>query len=79
MTDRVETAREIEALLFAAAGPLTEKDLASRLPEGADVMGALEELGARYAGRGVVLMQIAGGWRLQTAEDLAWLMTQERD
>jgi segregation and condensation protein B len=79
MTDRIETAREIEALLFAAAGPLTEKDLASRLPEGADIAGALEELGARYAGRGVVLAEIAGGWRFQTAEDLAWLMTEERD
>src|SRR3954471_9615989 len=79
MSDRMETAREIEALLFAAAGPLTVKDLASRLPEGADVPGALEELAARYAGRGVVLAEIAGGWRFQTAEDLAWLMTEERD
>jgi segregation and condensation protein B len=79
MSDRRETAREIEALLFAAAGPLTEKDLASRLPEGADIAGGLEELAARYAGRGVVLAQIAGGWRFQTAEDLAWLMTEERE
>ncbi|HEX7946152.1 MAG TPA: SMC-Scp complex subunit ScpB [Phenylobacterium sp.] len=79
MSDRLETAREIEALLFAAAGPLTEKDLASRLPEGADIAGGLEELAARYAGRGVVLAQVAGGWRFQTAEDLAWLMTEERD
>ena len=79
MSDRMETAREIEALLFAAAGPLTEKDLASRLPEGADVAGGLEELAARYDGRGVVLARIAGGWRFQTAEDLAWLMTEERE
>jgi segregation and condensation protein B len=79
MTDRMETAREIEALLFAAAGPLTAKDLAGRLPEGADVAGALEDLGVRYAGRGVVLAQVAGGWRFETAEDLAWLMTEERD
>ena len=79
MSDRMETAREIEALLFAAAGPLTEKDLASRLPEGTDIPGGLEELAARYAGRGVVLAQIAGGWRFQTAEDLAWLMTEERE
>ena len=79
MSDRMETAREIEALLFAAAGPLTRKDLASRLPEGADIEGGLEELAARYAGRGVVLAEVAGGWRFQTAEDLAWLMTEERD
>ncbi len=79
MSDRMETAREIEALLFAAAGPLTRKDLVNRLPEGADIPGGLEELAARYAGRGVVLAEIAGGWRFQTAEDLAWLMTEERE
>jgi segregation and condensation protein B len=79
MSDYRETAREIEALLFAAAGPLTEADLAARLPESADVMGALIELGRMYEGRGVVLANIAGGWRFQTAEDLAWLMTEERD
>ena len=79
MSDRLETAREIEALLFAAAGPLTVKDLAARLPEGADVGRALDELAARYQGRGVVLAEVAGGWRFQTAEDLAWLMTEERD
>jgi segregation and condensation protein B len=79
MSDRMETAREIEALLFAAAGPLSEADIASRLPEGADVAGGLEELAIRYQGRGVVLAQVAGGWRFHTAPDLAWLMTQERD
>ena len=79
MSDRMETAREIEALLFAAAGPLTEAEMATRLPEGADVVGALVELAARYDGRGVVLAQVANAWRFQTAEDLAWLMTEERE
>lgn len=74
-----DTAREVEALLFAAAGPLTIEDLARRLPEGADVEGALAELSRLYAGRGVVLANVAGGWRFQTAEDLAWLMTEERE
>jgi segregation and condensation protein B len=79
MGDRLETAREIEALLFAAAGPLTSGELGRRLPEGADVEGALAELAARYEGRGVVLANVAGGWRFQTAGDLAWLMTEERE
>lgn len=74
-----ETAREIEALLFAASGPLTVEDLAKRLPEGADIEGGLAELSGLYEGRGVVLANVAGGWRFQTAEDLAWLMTEERD
>ncbi len=79
MSDRMETAREIEALLFAAAGPLSESDIASRLPEGADVAGGLDELAIRYEGRGVVLARVANGWRFQTAADLAWLMTEERE
>jgi len=74
-----DTEREIEALLFAAAGPLSEADLARRLPEGADIAGGLAGLVQRYEGRGVVLAQVAGRWRFQTAEDLAWLMTEERE
>ena len=71
--------RAIEALLFAAAEPLSVSDLARRLPEGADVPGALAALGRRYEGRGVALVCVAGRWRFQTAEDLAYLMTEERD
>ena len=45
MTDPAEIERRVEALLFAAAGPLTEADLARRLPTGADVIAALRALG----------------------------------
>ena len=79
MSDVAFTEREVEALLFAAAGPLSDADLAKRLPEGADIAGAIAALQARYAGRGVQLVEVAGRWRVQTAEDLAWLMTDERD
>lgn len=79
MTGTEETEREVEALLFAAAGPLSEEDLARRLPEGADVKGALAALQARYSGRGVELACVAQRWRFQTAGDLAWLMTEEKD
>ena len=71
--------REIEALLFAAAGPMSLQDLERRLPEGADVAVAIEALAARYAGRGVNLIAVAGRWRFQTALDLAGLMTEERE
>ncbi|MCR5879906.1 SMC-Scp complex subunit ScpB [Phenylobacterium sp. J367] len=77
--DPAQTEREVEALLFAAAGPLSDKDLAQRLPEGADVAAAIAALQARYEGRGVELAQVAGRWRFQTAGDLAWLMTEERE
>ncbi|MEI6441445.1 MAG: hypothetical protein WCO83_14705, partial [Alphaproteobacteria bacterium] len=35
--DPADTERRIEALLFAAAGPLSLDDLAKRLPEKSDV------------------------------------------
>jgi segregation and condensation protein B len=79
MSDVAYTEREVEALLFAAAGPLSDADLAKRLPEGADISGAIAALQARYAGRGVELIAVAGRWRFQTAADLAWLMTDERE
>ena len=79
MSELVDTEREIEALLFAAAGPLSEADLARRLPQGADVAGAIAALQARYVGRGVELACVAERWRFQTAQDLAWLMTDERE
>ena len=69
----------LEALLFAAAEPLSLKDLAHRLPEGADVAAALASLAARYDGRGVRLAEVGGRWRFQTAADLAFLMTRERE
>ena len=75
----VETERRIEALLFAAAGPLSLDDLAKRLPERSDVEAGIATLALRYAGRGVELACVADRWRFQTAEDLAFLMTEERD
>jgi segregation and condensation protein B len=79
VSDLADTEREVEALLFAAAGPLSDADLAKRLPEGADVAAAIAALQARYEGRGVELVAVAGRWRFQTAVDLAWLMTDERE
>ena len=71
--------RCIEALLFAAAEPLSDVDLAKRLPEGADIAAGIASLRARYAGRGIELVEVAGRWRYQTAHDLAFLMTEERE
>ena len=71
--------RMVEALLFAAAEPLARTDLADRLPDGSDVDAALAALAARYADRGVELACVGGRWRFQTAADLAFLMSQERE
>ncbi|MDO9430161.1 MAG: SMC-Scp complex subunit ScpB [Phenylobacterium sp.] len=77
MTEPAE--RQVEALLFAASGPLSLEDLAKRLPANADVKAALAALTQTYAGRGIELVCIGGRWRFQTAEDLAFLMTHERE
>jgi segregation and condensation protein B len=77
--DTLEIERQVEALLFAASGPLSLADLETRLGEGADVAGALVSLTTRYAGRGVELACVAGRWRFATAPDLAELMVDVRE
>lgn len=79
MSDRDPVVRMVEALLFAAAEPLGVADLADRLPAGADIARALADLAEDYAGRGVELVRVGQRWRLQTAPDLAFLMTRERE
>jgi segregation and condensation protein B len=71
--------RMVEALLFASAQPVQALALAARLPAGTDVGGALARLKRRYVGRGVTLVEVAGGWRFQTAPDLAYLMEERRE
>lgn len=77
--DDGEIERRVEALLFAAAGPLSAADIARRLPEGADAGRAIAALRARYEGRGVELDCVADRWRFRTAADLSFLMTEERE
>ena len=68
--DRFQLLRLLEAILFASAEPMTEKTLAQRLPEGADIAGLLQELAGLYANRGVHLMQLGDRWAFRTAPDL---------
>ena len=80
--DSLLTRRTVEAILFAAPEPLTEMQLAARLPEGADVAAALAGLTDDYAGRGIELVRVGEGWRFRTAGDLAYVLsshaTEER-
>jgi segregation and condensation protein B len=78
VSERRERLRLLEALLFAAPEPLGEDELARRLGEEADLAGLLAELAASYAGRGVNLVRLAGGWTLRTAPDLAPQLRSER-
>lgn len=69
--------RIVEAVLFAAAEPLSEAEIARALPEGADAQALLDELRRLYAGRGVQVVQIAGRWTFRTADDLSFLLRRE--
>jgi len=69
--------RVIEALLFAAAEPLSPTAIATYLGEGADVERLLALLAGRYAGRGVNLVKRGDKWAFRTAEDLGFLLRRE--
>ncbi|MEM9763502.1 MAG: SMC-Scp complex subunit ScpB [Pseudomonadota bacterium] len=72
-----EQERMVEALLFAAAEPMTVAEIARRLPEGAAAEPALAALAKRYDGRGVRLERIGQAWAFRTAPDLGFLMREE--
>lgn len=69
--DRFELLRLMEAILFGTTEPLSERDLATRMPDDADIPGLLEELRGQYANRGVHLVQVGARWAFRTAPDLA--------
>ncbi len=72
-----EQERMVEAVLFASREPMTARAIAERLPAGCDVGGALENVRARFAGRGVHLVRVGEGWAFRTAADLGFLMSRE--
>jgi segregation and condensation protein B len=78
VSERAQQLRLVEALLFAAAEPLDEEVLARHLDETVDVPDLLRELAESFAGRGVNLVRLAGGWVFRTAPDLAARLRIER-
>ncbi len=72
-----EQERMVEAMLFAAAAPLTLKDMAARMPHGSDPAEAVQRLRKHYAGRGVHVTRVGDAWALRTAADLGFLMAHE--
>ncbi len=78
MNERGERLRLLEALIFAAAEPVGEEILSSRLDEAGDLPDLLQELRETYKGRGMNLVRLAGGWTFRTAPDLAQKLFVER-
>ena len=70
--------RAVEAVLFAAAEPLTPQDIVAHAGEG-EVEAALSELQVLYADHGVRLVTRGGRWHFETAPDLAHLLRRTRE
>ena len=72
-----EQERMVEAMLFAAARPLSLSEMEARMPHGCDAAEALQLLSKRYEGRGVTLARVGEAWAIRTAADLGFLMSRE--
>jgi segregation and condensation protein B len=72
-----EAVRMAEAIVFASAEPVAERQLSARLPDGTSVPAVMAELQKIYAKRGVNLVRIADGWAFRTAGDLGFLMSRD--
>lgn len=72
--ERREKLRILEALLFAATEPLDLASLRRYFDRGDDIEALVCELQGHYAGRGVNIIAVAGGWQFRTAEDLAFML-----
>lgn len=79
--------RLAEAMIFASNAPVGQRALLELLqdhlvagdcePEAVAALGAvLDALRTLYAGRGVRLVQVGGGWQFRTALDLAPYLTR---
>lgn len=74
-----ESARAVEAALFAAEAPMTPIEIAVAVGDGIDVRAALRRLVEDYAGRGVNLVERGGRWHFQTAPDMAHILRRDRE
>jgi len=63
--------RLVEAFVFASAQPVPATALRPLIPEPLDPAAVLDALQRSCSGRGVVLVEAAGGWVFRTAPDLA--------
>ncbi len=76
MTVSEDSLRLAEALIFASATPVTLRALTALLPEEDEAEAVVAGLRALYAGRGVELVEVAGGFQFRTAADLAPRLTR---
>ncbi|MCW5699792.1 MAG: SMC-Scp complex subunit ScpB [Rhodospirillales bacterium] len=78
MTVDPQYLRLLEAILFASAEPVSEKQLRGALPEGVDPVPLLTALEERYREHGVNVVQVGKSWAFRTAPDLGPLLSREQ-
>ena len=66
--------RLAEAMVFSSAEPVPARTLQQLLPPDIEAEAVLAALRDSLAGRGVTLVEVAGGWQFRTAADLAPLL-----
>ena len=72
------SAREVEAIVFAAAEPLDVDTIESKISKKVNVLKVLEKLQAEYSSRGINLVCISKKWSFRTSSNLSNLMSQEK-
>lgn len=73
-----EAVRIAEALVFASAEPVSSDLIARKIPDGIEVDDVMRRLTEMYAGRGVNLVRVEEAFAFRTADDLAFLIRDER-
>lgn len=74
----IDEERMLEAILFAAAEPVSLGDFRNRIPFDIDIRAALRRLTEVYSRRGVRIVKVGDSWAIRTAPEFAFLMQKER-
>ena len=73
-----EIEREVEAIVFAAAEPLSIETIETKISKNTDVLKILQKLQTFYTNRGINLVCISNRWSFRTAQNLSSLMSQQK-
>ncbi len=73
-----EIEREVEAIVFAAAEPLSIETIETKISKNTNVLKILQKLQTFYTNRGINLVCISNKWSFRTAQNLSSLMSQQK-
>ena len=73
-----EIEREVEAIVFAAAEPLSIETIETKISKNTDVLKILQKIQTFYTNRGINLVCISNKWSFRTAQNLSSLMSQQK-